>query len=571
MAGARAAELKSEQAANAAKMPLSIEQRRASAHAYTDLSSAEAVEVAEDMAPRALVTPGWPEIDLLPGQKLSLDAPNRARITNPNGSIDVAVSTLPLGFPAARGRPWTPTDLDLHAAADGFRADATPVPMTLPARLDNPILVGDGDEQLQIVPDSASAVAGRQQDTGIFYANTATDADLFVKPVLGGVETYDILRSADSPETLSYTIDNPRGGAAPELVADPSRGGFAVMTDAGSIAHISAVKAFDADGRAVPATATADGNRLTLRVPHRGADFAYPITVDPTTIPDKWASCWSYVANHNGCEIDLWETEYNTNYGDGLGAGWSYSETVGGNNTDPHNLISGFFSTNTAYLGMGLTIQERGYNHFDNGEGGNWFLTAPPEVQIYAASFINVTTDNWDNDSCAFTGIRRADLGWNTQPQYVGNCAQQTIDALYVHCTATNCVPGGTATYGNSAWFGSVTNPGSTFGWTNAFTHVLGGVMAFMHDYVAPRLSVVDPGGNQAVQVVLGDFGLGMKRWQIGVNGTVVDRWDDADAAPGCSGGLTRFVCAALRRLHPMASPGLEPGTPRFSVVCSTN
>ena len=45
----------------------------------------------------------------------------------------------------------------------------------------------------------------------VFWANVQVDTDLMVNMLPDGVETYDVLRSQQSPERLSYEFDVPEG------------------------------------------------------------------------------------------------------------------------------------------------------------------------------------------------------------------------------------------------------------------------------------------------------------------------------------------------------------------------
>src|SRR3954469_1116377 len=87
-----------QQKANRALTPQAIEERRDSADAYQDLSRVEAIDVARDTAPSVLTRPGFATIDTQPGDQVALTDINTARITNPDGSTDTVISTVPLGF-----------------------------------------------------------------------------------------------------------------------------------------------------------------------------------------------------------------------------------------------------------------------------------------------------------------------------------------------------------------------------------------------------------------------------------------------------------------------------------------
>jgi hypothetical protein len=148
--------------------------------------------------------------------------------------------------------------------------------------LDDPLSFGSSAGRVELAPAGAAVVTGVKRDTGVFYSEIQTDTDLFVKPVLGGVESFHVLRSAQSPETVSVQLGL-ADRTTSHLIEDPNSGGALLMVDGGSVVRISTPTAADADGRPVPVTLSLDGSTLSMHVDHRGAELAYPIIIDPVS------------------------------------------------------------------------------------------------------------------------------------------------------------------------------------------------------------------------------------------------------------------------------------------------
>lgn len=524
---------------------------------FADLGRTDAARLFSSEQPDVVHGEGWADPD--PSDQaasIALLSPSAASVTAEDGTTSVAVSSEPMGFPTAGGA-LQQIDLDLHDVQDGYQTDASPVTTVLPESTADPIQLGSGDTSLSVRPGGAT-VTGVRRDSGVFYANIANDVDFFAKPVFGGAETYHFLRSVQSPEDLTLDVVGPAPSES-ELISGTEH------TAAVEIGNdrpwtISPVTASDANGVDVPVTVSYDGDRMTIHVAHRDAGYVYPITVDPTFNMDGVGNvidgCWSEVQNyHNGCQVDAWEgsgsSDYNTMLS-GPGAtngGWSYWTSAPGR-------MANF--AGDAYLGRGLYIRTLiPGNYTAWADAAYWTLTAPPETRITKAFFANLSTDNWgDNASCSFVGIIENNNAWSsTGPLYVGNCAQQTLDALTWSCEVSSCNAGLGGTYRNWAVFGADIRRTGT---TNGFAHDMGAAIVYMHDDVGPRLGELARADDNSPFVAdIEDWGLGLKSWTVSSPGNPL--WGQSWADNGCTGGVGRLVCP--RAFTPSLSLcGLPPG-----------
>jgi hypothetical protein len=143
----------------------------------------------------------------------------------------------------------------------------------------------EGAESTQGRLISAGDAPGKEM---VFYPNTAPDTDTAVTYILGGVETFNYLRSEISPETLTLNYTLPEGTT---LAGTPDGGAAATDQDGETLLTVYPPYAIDAQGSFVPMSLTVEGDSILLNVPHRGADFAYPIMVDPVQhIRDWWTN-----------------------------------------------------------------------------------------------------------------------------------------------------------------------------------------------------------------------------------------------------------------------------------------
>jgi A nuclease family of the HNH/ENDO VII superfamily with conserved AHH/Bacterial Ig domain len=509
---------------------------------FADLGRTDASQLFSAQHPGVVHGPGWADPDPLDAAaSIEMLTPSAASVTAADGSTSVAVSSEPMAYETAGGA-LKQIDLDLHEIADGFKADASPVTTVLPDTATDSIVLGSDETALSIDPSGAT-VMGVRRDSGVFYANIANDVDLFVKPIFAGIETFHVLRSADSPEDVSFDVHGPSSDGS-RLIAGADRTATVQIGDEKPWA-IGAVSASDASGKDVPVSVSYVGDRMTIHVPHKNKDFTYPITVDPTFNMDAAGgvieNCWRAVSLHSGCQIDAWEGSASPTYNamlwspDGSNGGWKYSTSAGGRMAN---------CACNAWLGNGLYIYTlvTGLSYAAWADAAYWTLTAPPETRITSAFFANLDTENWnDNASCSFVGIIENNNHWSpTGPLYVGNCAQTTYDAVTFSCEVANCDASQGGSYQNWAVFGADMRRSGT---VQRFTHHMGAAIVYMHDDVGPRLSELARADNNSspFRPDIEDWGLGLKSYDVTSvsNSAWGAHWKDT----GCSGGVGRLVC----------------------------
>jgi hypothetical protein len=141
--------------------------------------------------------------------------------------------------------------------------------------------VGNSKGQLTDAADGS----GREM---VIYPNTQTDTDTAITYTLSGVETFNYLRSAASPETFSLDYDLPSGA---DIVATDDGGAVVLDSEGQELVTVFTPYAVDAQGTLVPMTLSVDAEKIVLGVPHQGEDFAYPIMVDPVQhVRDWWTN-----------------------------------------------------------------------------------------------------------------------------------------------------------------------------------------------------------------------------------------------------------------------------------------
>lgn len=140
----------------------------------------------------------------------------------------------------------------------------------------------DGAAQTLIDLPAASASAAELSDTGlVIYANTQKDADtIAVRETESRVELFHLLRSADAPQTFTYTA-NLQPGQQISAVSDNT---LMIADDQSSLAtFLSAPVAVDAKGDSVPVTMKATGSQIEISLaPAAGQNPAFPVLLDPS-------------------------------------------------------------------------------------------------------------------------------------------------------------------------------------------------------------------------------------------------------------------------------------------------
>jgi len=123
----------------------------------------------------------------------------------------------------------------------------------------------------------ARGVADQAGRTTVFDANGRA-ADIAVQPTANGVRALVSIESAKAPERYPFAL----GGDVVrlELQADGSVYGY--DTEDVLVTRIAPAWARDANGRDVPTYYELNGTTIVQIVSHRGGDWAYGITADPS-------------------------------------------------------------------------------------------------------------------------------------------------------------------------------------------------------------------------------------------------------------------------------------------------
>jgi hypothetical protein len=267
--------------------PEAAEERRRSADAYADISAPEAEQLLAFQFSEQLEA-----LDSDPSRSLSdstLDrvlGPNAATVTE-HGNTALLDSTLPVRAEDRLGR-MAKVDLDVRRVGSGFEPENALAPLQIPARADEGIELGPTGLGIAQAGTDAASLGRPFEGANVFYPEAARDTDLMVSPISAGVELFDQLRSSASPEVLSFDLDLPDGAAL-----EPSGGGAEVVDGSGAqVAQIAPPSAVDAQGAEVPATMEVGESSISIRVPHRQGEFAYPILLDPEIIENWLTPSW---------------------------------------------------------------------------------------------------------------------------------------------------------------------------------------------------------------------------------------------------------------------------------------
>lgn len=217
----------------------------------------------------------------------------------------------------------------------------------------------------------------------VFWANVLTDTDFMVNMLPDGVETFELLRSQQSPERLSYDVDLPEGGS---LALDADKQTIDIEgKDGRPVAGVGPPNAVDADGKLVPTRWVVQGTMLQIEVDHREADLRYPILVDPV-----------FKVNQLG-----WSSGTSTDF-----RGWVFAES------NPGALAK---LAGDAGMGAGLNIWLPANLTVPQGLWGAWEFGAPGDTYVSRFEMAHFFWWPLGGRSCAVAGILGSDnpISWN--------------------------------------------------------------------------------------------------------------------------------------------------------------
>ena len=261
--------------------PDAVVAREVSQTAYSGLSAGEADALSQQVFPAVVDVPaGGPPV-LPAGQHITgfVDG-NVAQVDLGGEQHGLVESMVPMALASGNGG-WAPVDLALSETSSGFAPKNPLVEVEFPKRLSDGLrIAGEG---LSVTPlaEGGQPVGGGEgvvDGAAAFYASSATDEDTLVKPTSAGLEVDAILRSASSPQQLTYRVGLPAGG---RLVQDGAGGAVRVVNEGTTIALVPAPHAQDAAGRSVPVLMSVKDDEIVLAVGDEPGRYQYPVLVDP--------------------------------------------------------------------------------------------------------------------------------------------------------------------------------------------------------------------------------------------------------------------------------------------------
>ncbi len=419
-------------------------------------------------------------------------------------------------------------DLGLEPIAGGFEPVNPLVDVRIPTSATQPVEIGEEGLAVSALGGTGESNAQLLGDKNAFYPEAlgpGSDVDRLISPIAGGVEIFDLLRSAESPETLRFHIDMPEGA---ELRSDGFGGAKIVKGDEG-IASVPAPYAVDAQGSVVPVEMEVEGDDLVLHVPHREADVAYPLLVDPI-FEDwinpglSWFSGGGLAALTNGS--------------------WKYDET--------HSWIHG--NTYCIYYcwggsNRGLFVSMPSGTQWEQ-QYGRWIYSAPNAnsylVNAWANPFVRQDYSNCHRSK------------YPKPHDYVGMWYQGKWNRV-LNNMAADFGSVDIESWGESFILGLSTGNGNTYYsipcWRDLY---VGGVVVWLDDWHYPTIDSISglPTGKWfsdktpiAIKIGASDIGLGVSRVTVTNDGNTVVYKDE-----GFCTGLAASRCPTSRSSEPKAT-----------------
>lgn len=265
--------------------PAAEKERKDSLRAYVDLSPAQAEALLVASFPEFLASLNSDPARSLSDSRLDRNLGEGNAVVTTDGKTQLMEGSFPVETRNDEGN-LEKVDVTLEETAQGYEAENPLVEVAIADSVEEGIVVGGhgsvgNSPPITIVQVGAEgSVARPLGDKNVFYGEVEPDSDidLFVAPTTYGVELANLLRTVDSPETLRFHVDLPAGA---QLRAGRGGGAEILAADDELLYRVNRPISFDAQGTTVPTTLEIEGDNLVVRVPHREADVAYPILVDP--------------------------------------------------------------------------------------------------------------------------------------------------------------------------------------------------------------------------------------------------------------------------------------------------
>ncbi|HEX7279952.1 MAG TPA: hypothetical protein VF255_10050, partial [Solirubrobacterales bacterium] len=241
-------------------------EREASRHAYADLSPEEAQELLQSH-----FAPILEALDKDPSRYLS-DAklenplgPDAATVTS-GGETTLLETSLPVQAEDEDG-DLSKVDVSLVKGEDGWEPVNPLVDLEIGATVEEGVELADAGVTITQA-GAEDSVARPLEDKNLFYGEVSSesDTDLLVSPTSTGVELFNLLRSADSPEDLRFHVGIPSGAT---LRGNEAGAAEVLDADGNLLVLIAKPWAIDAQGTNVPVEMTVEGASIVLGLNHR--------------------------------------------------------------------------------------------------------------------------------------------------------------------------------------------------------------------------------------------------------------------------------------------------------------
>lgn len=524
------------------------EERRQSRERYRGLSRSEALGLAQRAFPEAtrgrLPDGRRPAPDLRVVDQYGHGA---ALVQDAQGARFLLRSSLPLQVPAPGGG-FAPLDLSLTEAADWFAPRASAAPIRIAKRLGGGVRFTEGGFALG--PEGRDDAELIEADDRAFASEVAADTDFIAAPKPAGAEVSWVLRSPAAPEELVLDVELPAGASlrrarsANPIPNDPPEA-IEIARGDEVLGYVYPPLAYDADGTRVPSRASIDGERIVIRVDHRGGDFRAPILVDPEVVQPNDNSTWGW-------------------------AGWRFlnmSRNIkeGTSASNPGNNWFGAARNDPAYA-PGLYESMPTHTSFDySGAYAHWDYQPPANTYVYRTTFGSIRHANFVYGGVSFSRsfhglMNSAYSAWESPANYVnqsggsgpnpfGPAGHAFYDVTHDFCFVTRC----DRTKGseqNFALFGiSAQNDVNTYRiytGDGKATMTMGWANVYLGDRRAPYVTRApsssawtnDNAAEHQAPVGAHDDGLGMKSFTLtGASGGA------QTITHGCTGDIYRSSC----------------------------
>ena len=262
-----------------------VKEREDSLHAYADLTPAQAEELLAAKFPDFLAALNADPARLLTDSRLDRNLGNGDAVMTTEGKTQLLEGTYPVETKNDEGE-LEKVDVSLEETDEGIEAENPLVEVSIGDIASEGVVIGGEGSAEEVPPITVEQVGAGESsarllgDKNVFYGEVepGSNTDLLVSPTVFGAEFADLLRSVDSPETLHFHVELPPGA---QLRSNEGGGAEVIGANGVTLYEVPRPVSTDAQGSRVPTTLEVEGDNLVVHVPHREAEIAYPILVDP--------------------------------------------------------------------------------------------------------------------------------------------------------------------------------------------------------------------------------------------------------------------------------------------------